>query len=158
MNRAEKSINHMLVRLFNDILDIEERALTTGEFSDASVREMHVLEATGASGEENSMSAIAARLGITVGSLTVAVTTLERKGYLTRVRAVEDKRIVRVSLTPKGEAANEHHARFHEEMVTAVREALSPPQMEVLVEALDHITMFFERYLERENQNTQDGK
>ncbi len=154
MNRAEKSINHMLVRLFNDILDIEERALAIGDFADASVREMHVLEAAGASDEENSMSAIAARLGITVGSLTVAVTTLERKGYLLRERAMEDKRIVRVRLTPRGEAANAHHARFHEEMVAAVQKALSPEQTEVLVETLDHITVFFERYMEREKENT----
>ena len=153
MNRAERSINHVLVRLFNEILDIEERALAVGEFSDASVREMHVLEATGNAEEENSMSAIAARLGITMGSLTVAVATLERKGYLKRERAMEDKRIVRVWLTPRGAAANEHHARFHREMVAEVQTALSPPQMEVLLETLDRITAFFDQYVEREKQN-----
>jgi DNA-binding MarR family transcriptional regulator len=147
MNRAEKSINHVLVRLFNDILGIEERALTGGEFSDASVREMHVLEATAAAGEENSMSAIAARLGITVGSLTVAVTTLERKGYLRRERAFEDKRVVRVFLTNRGKAANDHHARFHQQMVEAVQGSLPQEELDILSKALDHVTAFFEQYL-----------
>lgn len=146
MNRAEKSINHVLVRLFNDILVIEERALAKGEFSDASVREMHVLEAASAEREENSMSAIAARLGITVGSLTVAVTTLERKGYLMRERATDDKRVVRVHLTERGKQANAHHAAFHAGMVAEVQNALSAQQLEVLVDALDHITAFFESH------------
>ncbi len=150
MNRAEKSINHMLVRLFNDILAIEERALAIGDFSDASVREMHVLEAAGAEHEENSMSAIAARLGITVGSLTVAVTTLERKGYLLRERATDDKRVVRVWLTERGKRANEHHAQFHTQMVNEVQKQLSEEQLDVLVDALDHITGFFEHYIEDE--------
>ena len=146
MEHAEKCINHVLVRLFNDILNIEERALTTGEFSGVSVREMHVLEAVGASAQENNMSAIAARLGITVGSLTVAVTTLERKGYLFRERSTEDKRVVRVKLTELGLAANAHHARFHDEMVHAVRASIKSEHLPVLIDALDHITDFFEQY------------
>lgn len=151
MQSAEKSINHMLVRLFNDILNIEERALATGEFVDASVREMHVLEAVGDMAGENNMSAVAARLGITVGSLTVAVTTLERKGYLLRERATDDKRVVHVRLTERGVRANRHHERFHEEMVAEVQQVLTPAQLAVLKQSLDQITVFFENYVGREN-------
>ena len=149
MHNASSQINHVLVRLFNDILDIEERALAVGDFFDASVREMHVLEAVGATGGENSMSAVAARLGITVGSLTVAVTTLERKGYLIRERATDDKRVVRVSLTQRGVSANAHHARFHKEMVASIQDQLNEEQLTVLTVALEHMTHFFEGYLER---------
>ncbi|MCL2544455.1 MAG: MarR family transcriptional regulator [Clostridia bacterium] len=153
MNRAHKSINHLLVRLFNDILAIEERALSAGAFSDASVREMHVLEAAGAEREGNSMSAIATRLGITVGSLTVAVTTLERKGYLRRERSTDDKRVVRVLLTERGRQANERHAAFHAEMVEQVQEELTGEQLEVLAGALERIIAFFEHYdVERPSQ------
>ena len=146
MNRAHKSINHVLVRLFNDILDIEERALSAGEFSDASVREMHVLEAASAELEGNSMSAIATRLGITVGSLTVAVTTLERKGYLRRERSTDDRRVVRVLLTERGRQANERHAAFHAAMVDQIQRSLSGGQLEVLAEALERIIEFFEQH------------
>ena len=149
MDRANRSINHLLVRLFNDILAIEERALSAGEFSDASVREMHVLEAASAEHEENSMSAIATRLGITVGSLTVAVTTLERKGYLRRVRATDDKRVVRVLLTERGRQANAHHAAFHAEMVDRVQAALTGEELEALADMLERIIVFFEHYFER---------
>ncbi|MCL2810861.1 MAG: MarR family transcriptional regulator [Clostridia bacterium] len=146
MNRAHRSINHLLVRLFNDILAIEERALSSGEFSDASVREMHVLEAADAEPGGNSMSAIATRLGITVGSLTVAAATLERKGYLRRERATNDKRVVRVLLTERGRQANQRHAAFHREMVSQVQKALNDEQLEVLAGALERIIVFFEGY------------
>ena len=145
MNRAHKAINHLLVRLFNDILAIEERTLSSGQFSDASVREMHVLEAAGGEVEGgNNMSAIAARLGITVGSLTVAVSTLERKGYLWRERATDDKRVVRVLLTERGRKLNQRHAAFHAKMVTEVQSALTAEQLEVLADALERIITFFE--------------
>ncbi len=149
MTNPEQSLNHVLVRLFNDILDIEEQALGVGAFTDASVREMHVLEAVGDAVDDNSMSAVAGRLGITVGSLTVAVTTLERKGYLLRERATDDKRVVRVRLTQRGEEANAHHAEFHAHMVSAVQENLTDHQLEVLHEALSSLTSFFEGYMER---------
>ena len=42
-----ESLNSVLVDLFNDILNIEERALITEEFKDISVTDMHIIEAIG---------------------------------------------------------------------------------------------------------------
>ena len=42
-----KAINDVLVNLFNEILDIEEKALITGDYKDISVNDMHVIEAIG---------------------------------------------------------------------------------------------------------------
>ena len=39
-----ESLNSVLVDLFNDILNIEERALITEEFKDISVTDMHIIE------------------------------------------------------------------------------------------------------------------
>ena len=46
MNSYE-TVNNILVRLFKDILDIEERALITSEYKDISVNDMHIMEAIG---------------------------------------------------------------------------------------------------------------
>ena len=40
-------LNNLLVKLFNDILDVEEKALITDEFKDISVTDMHIIEAVG---------------------------------------------------------------------------------------------------------------
>ena len=39
------ALNSILVKLFNDILNIEEKALITEEFKDISVTDMHIIEA-----------------------------------------------------------------------------------------------------------------
>ena len=38
-------LNNLLVKLFNDILDVEEKAIITDEFKDISVTDMHIIEA-----------------------------------------------------------------------------------------------------------------
>lgn len=49
-----------------------------------------------------SIGELAHALGITTGSATVACKRLERAGLLTRVRQLEDERIVQVTLTELG--------------------------------------------------------
>ena len=49
MNSYE-TVNNILVKMFRDILDIEERALITSEYKDISVNDMHIMEAIGNSG------------------------------------------------------------------------------------------------------------
>ena len=51
------TINDVLVYLFNEIWELEERAIITEEFKDITNNDMHVLEAVGLEG--NHMSAIA---------------------------------------------------------------------------------------------------
>ena len=98
----------VLVNLFQEIMDIEEKALITDEFHDISVNDMHVMEAIGEDGAKN-MSSVAKSLSVTVGTLTIAVNNLVKKGYVHRVRSEADRRVVLISLTDKGRAANAHH-------------------------------------------------
>ncbi|GCF11593.1 MarR family winged helix-turn-helix transcriptional regulator [Dictyobacter arantiisoli] len=49
-----------------------------------------------------SMSELAQGLGITTGSATVACKRLEKIGWVTRTRQIEDERVVLVALTEQG--------------------------------------------------------
>ena len=42
-----ESLNVLLVDLFKDILNIEEKALINEEFKDISITDMHIIEAIG---------------------------------------------------------------------------------------------------------------
>lgn len=137
-----QTINDVLVTLFNDILDIEEKALIIEEFQDISINDMHVMEAVGLQ-EPKNMSTVAKALSVTVGTLTIAVNSLVKKGYVERVRSVEDRRVVLLSLTEKGCRAYAHHQRFHENMVHAVVERLEDQELEVLVKALRYLEDYF---------------
>ena len=148
MNSFE-TVNDVLVNLFNEFMDIEERALITSEYKDISVNDMHVLEAIGMQMPRN-MSAVAKSLSVTVGTLTIAVNNLVKKGYVTRVRSDEDRRVVLVSLSEKGERAYHHHKMFHERMVMAVLKGLSREETETLTKALGKLQNFFRTYLDKE--------
>ena len=90
-----KAINDILVHLFNEIWELEEKAIITDEFKDLTNNDMHVIEAIGL-GEGNNMSSIARKLNITVGSLTTAMNSLVNKGYMARARSEKDRRVVNV--------------------------------------------------------------
>ena len=131
----------ILVNLFQEIMDIEEKALITAEFKNISVNDMHIIEAVGL-GDGNNMSTIAKKLGITVGSLTTSMNSLVNKKYAIRHRSEEDRRIVNIQLTEKGEKAYHHHAK----MVEAVVETLDEEEIPVLTKALDNLYQFFKTY------------
>ena len=139
------TLHDLLVKLFNEIMNIEEKAIITEEFKDISNNDMHIIEAVGL-GDGNNMSTIAKKLGITVGSLTTSMNSLVNKKYAVRHRSEEDRRIVNIQLTEKGEKAYHHHANFHKKMVEAVVETLDEEEIPVLTKALDNLYQFFKTY------------
>lgn len=141
---AHKTINEVLVKLFNEIWQLEGDAIITEEFNDISNNDMHVIEAIGLEG--NSMTKIAKKLNITVGSLTIAMNNLVLKGYVLRERSSSDRRVVNVKLTDKGERAYYHHENYHKQMVAAVLEHLDDSETKVLVESLEKLMIFFRTY------------
>lgn len=145
MEKAYDTFNDVLVNLFNEIMDIEARAIITPEFKDITNNDMHVIEAVGI-GEPRNMSAVAKLLSVTVGTLTIAVNNLVKKGYIERVRSKEDRRVVLVSLTEKGKKAYQHHKRFHEEMIQSLLKGLSDQEISTLVTALTNLREFFRNY------------
>ena len=142
-------LNEVLVRLFRDIMDIEEKAIITPEFKDLTNNDMHVIDAIGTGASKN-MTSIARELSVTVGTLTIAMNSLVKKGYVVRERGQEDRRIVYISLSEKGRKAFDHHAEFHQEMIKGIKETLDEEEMRALVRALTKLDGWF-REKEREN-------
>ena len=141
-NRIYDTFNEVLVKLFNDIMHIEEKAIITEEFKDISNNDMHIIEAIGIT-EPKNMSQVAKSLSVTVGTLTIAINNLVKKGYVDRVRSEKDRRVVYISLSDKGRKAFIHHAKFHKEMIQATINGLSPEEVNVLVKSLENLVGFF---------------
>ena len=97
-----KELNEILVRLFRNIMDIEEKAIITQEFQDITNNDMHVIEAIGM-GTPKNMSSIAKELSVTVGTLTIAMNSLVKKGYVKRERGEEDRRVVYIAFGQRKE-------------------------------------------------------
>lgn len=137
-------INHLLVDLFNHILNIEEKALKTGPYNNLSISELHVVEAIGFD-KTLPMSAIASKLDVTVGTLTVSMNNLVKKGYAIRERSEVDRRVVLIHLSSLGQEAYRHHERFHKEMIEYTMEVLSEKESDVLVDVLSKLTDYFNK-------------
>lgn len=145
MTDRRASIDRVLVHLFNDILRTEEESLWRAGVHGLSMREIHLLQAIMEAGEQNTMSAVAARLRITVGSLTVAVSTLVRKGYIERQRSREDKRCIHLLLTPKAQQINQLHQAFHHDLTDALMATVPPDELELLCQGLDRVVAYFDQ-------------
>ena len=95
-------------------------------------------------------SRLGKKLNITVGTLTTAVNSLVNKKYAVRRRSEEDRRVVFVSLTEKGERAYRHHEDYHRQMTRAILEKLEAEELPVLVKTLDALTEFFTGYSQKD--------
>lgn len=137
-----RTLNDVLVKLFRDINTLEERAIRTEEYRDVTANDMHVIEAIGPEGTKN-MSSVARELEVTTGTLTISVNSLVKKGYVDRTRSEEDRRVVLISLSDRGQKAYLHHRKFHQDMIDAVLKELTEEEQRALEKALSKLTQFF---------------
>ena len=142
-----KTLNEVLVNLFRDVMDIEQKAIITEEFQDITNNDMHIIEAIGMN-EPKNMSTIAREISVTVGTLTIAMNSLVKKGYVLRERGKEDRRVVYISLTERGRAAYVHHARFHKAMIDSKSDELTSEEMELLIKTLTKLDKWFRNWQE----------
>ncbi|MDU1888229.1 MAG: MarR family transcriptional regulator, partial [Enterococcus faecalis] len=126
-----ETVNDYLVSVFNDILTIEESELKKSQFNDLSITEMHTIEAIGMYKKKTS-SEVAKELSITVGTLTVAINNLVKKGYVERLRSEDDRRVVKLGLTKKGKLLFRVHQHFHREMVKNILKGMEQEEEQAL--------------------------
>ncbi|MFW5894710.1 MAG: MarR family winged helix-turn-helix transcriptional regulator [Bacillota bacterium] len=144
-NSPKTIINELLVEVFNHILRIEQQHMREKGIK-LSMNEIHVLEAIQKS-DEATMSNIAKRLHVTVGTLTTSINRLVNKGYCERYQTKEDRRKVFIRLTKNGKHVLEVHREFHEEMIDAVIEDLKLEDNALLIESLEKLSDYFkEKY------------
>ena len=116
-----EELSHQLLE-FYDKINSWEHSVVKG--SGLSPAQMHTIEVIGHQ-QDMRMKELAERLGITTGTLTVAVDKLEKKGLVERKPHHSDRRSWLVVLTPKGQAAFAQHDRFHNDFTKDISEGLS---------------------------------
>ena len=126
MNRVRETVNGLLVEVFNHILFIEEQYMKHQGVT-LSMTEVHILENVEKS-ETKTLGDVARLQMVTPGTLSVAVNSLVRKGYIMKCKDLQDKRVVRLLLSAKANEVLRIHHQFHEEMVDVYkRQALGSP-------------------------------
>ena len=142
-DKAIRVLNELLVDTFNEILKIEQLTLQREKIRDLSITEVHTLVAIGVE-KKRTMSEVAAELKITTSTLTVSVNKLEKKGYVERLRLSDDRRVVHVRLTKRGQIICMGHLEFHKRMVLETIKGLSNFETETLIQSLEQLRGFFQ--------------
>ena len=138
-------VNDVLANLFQEILVLEEKGIITGEFTNITVNDMHIIDKIGLSKGKN-MTTIAREHGVTIGSLTTSMNSLVKKEYVIRERSEQDRRMVTIRLSEKGLRAYEHHKNFHMKMTEAALAALKEEEVPKVTKVLVGLEKFFREY------------
>lgn len=139
-------INDYLVDIFNRVQVIEETSLRKSQFSDVSLKEMHIIEIIGKN-TNVTPSDIARELMLTLGTVTTSLNKLEAKGYIERKRSKLDRRVVHLTLTKKGKLLDRLHRKFHKNMVIHIAEDMNEQEFEALAQGLKNLHKFLEELM-----------
>lgn len=121
---AYKKIQENFNYIANLTWVIEEKTMDPKQIPDLTLGEIHVLETVDNHNNEP-MTTIARALKVTVGSLITCVNRLIAKEYLIRIRDEDDRRVIRLSVTPKAKKIIKVHDKFHEEIINSVLEGVT---------------------------------
>ena len=121
------NVNLMIEEFYKVFYEIEELMLKQG-IKCLTTTELHVIEAVG--NDELTMNELSDKLGITMGTATVAVNKLNDKGFIKRERSSDDRRKVFVTLSIKGLEALKYHDLFHKTIIAKITKDLSNGELE----------------------------
>lgn len=143
LNNKKRILNELLVDIFNDILSIQQQRLKESGVN-LSLNEVHVLEQI-EKAQDPTMSHIASKLRVTVGTLTTAVKRLVEKGYVKRYQTEEDLRKVYLKTTEQAKKVLKNHDSFHQEMIESVLEGVDETALETITESFEKLIDFFKK-------------
>ena len=98
---AEESVGYLMKRVMMSVVYQVDKRLDVHELTSAQWGPLMRLQTTGGS----TVAELARWLNVDAGAMTRLLDRLEKKGLCKRVRSTEDRRVVKVELTPEGEAS-----------------------------------------------------
>ena len=143
MDSFESKLDMLLTETYNSISKVEERNLRESGIN-VTISEVHLIEAVG-NQECATVSSLSKALGITMASVTIAVTKLSERGFILKDKNPEDKRSVHLSLTRQGVRVYRVHRYFHRRMVRAVVTGLSDKERDLIYSTIDRLNNFFKK-------------
>jgi DNA-binding MarR family transcriptional regulator len=144
MERSITSLNELLTDFYLNILRLEEKALKHNQRVALSLHDVLLIHSVGGSGEDGlPVSALAEKLNISRPSATVAVSKLEKKGFVRKSDHPTDGRIVCVHLTKEGKRIDAYLMYFQRYLVSEMNQEFTPEESDCLVRAIGKMNEVF---------------
>lgn len=141
MTNVKYVIGQEMVEVFAGILKKENEFIVDKCGFDLSMTEIHTIAVIGKN-RLLMMSELAGQLQVTMGTLTVMMNNLVKKGFAERYKSEEDRRIVKVGLTERGRQICDIHELFHENLVDALLGDFDEKGQAVVSQALQNLQAF----------------
>ncbi|MGL4403771.1 MAG: MarR family transcriptional regulator [Fusobacteriaceae bacterium] len=126
-NRNTDKVTDILEEFFKLFYKTEDMALKIG-IQGLTHTELHIIDAIGR--DTLTMHELSDRLGITMGTATVAINKLSEKKFVIRKRSDADRRKVFVNLDVKGKEALAYHDSYHNMLLSSITETISDERLE----------------------------
>lgn len=144
MANVKYVIGQEIVEVFAGILKKEHKFIVGRCGQDLSMTEIHTMSVIGKN-RRLMMSELAGQLHVTMGTLTVMINNLVRKGFVERYKSEKDRRIVKVGLTDRGIQIYDIHELFHENLVDALLGDFDEKEQSIVSLALQNLQGFIEQ-------------
>jgi DNA-binding MarR family transcriptional regulator len=131
----ENSMGYLLRRITQLMVGQVDRRLACTGLTQAQWAPLFLIHR----GEANTLAALARELQVDAGALTRTLDRLEAKGLCRRERSLEDRRVVKLMLTPEGEKAAEPVPGILCDVSNAMLEGFSLAEWETLMGFLQRI-------------------
>lgn len=134
--KESADLARLLVEFYEKFSSWERDVVSASGLSPA---QMHTIEIIGHS-DSLRMKELAAKTGVTTGTLTVMIDRLEQQGLLQRQPHATDRRSWLVTLTDKGKQLFREHHQYHLRLTTELTAGLSPKEETRFAATLAKIT------------------
>ncbi len=152
MERFPSELTELLGDAYRSAGRMDEEFLTEAEIDDISVSELHIIRAIGVENGGSTISSLAARLELTLPTITVAVNKLQQKGYVKKVKSEEDKRSVTVSLSHQGKKTYSSYRKWREKMLESINDGLNDTDRQMLARAIHAFNRSLRRVMDESKQ------
>lgn len=141
MDELEELLEEMLAKAYNKILYNEEKILKDMIGDILTQKEFHTLDVIYESSLKgnNTGSKIAKILGITLSTFTINVDKLINKGYVTKFKHDDDKRVTYIALTNEGNAIRNKHINYHKQSIRKAIKNLNQTEKVALLNGISKI-------------------
>lgn len=145
MSEFAVKLSERLSDVYLNVTRLEENALKESGIN-LTISEMHLLSFISKHKSGVAISDIADGMSITKPSVTVAVNKLVSKGYAVKEPDKQDGRVIKVRLTNEGRRVHALHRRCQSKVVSRLGDEFSPEQRDILLKAVDKLSVYFSDY------------
>ncbi len=135
----KSDLKENIVKFTRLISAAEEDAKKLYEMQDLTATQFNYLEVIGEL-ENPTLTELAAAMGLTKPSVTIALDRLMVKGLVRKVRSDSDKRSSHLHLTEFGEQINKRHDYAHDYVIELIERKLNENEVKSFTLLLDKIT------------------